>query len=45
MGGPREFRGLVEWGWGRNILIETRGWDGGVEVWDIAHSESGLGGE
>ena len=38
-GGPREFRGLVEWG--GDILVETEGQRG---VWDMEQSEGRPGG-
>jgi hypothetical protein len=42
MGGPREFRGQVGWGWGcrgGDILVET-----GEEVWDVEQAVSVLEG-
>jgi hypothetical protein len=42
-GGPKEFRGLMQWGWG----VETSSWrqGAGEEVWGEELSEGGPGGE
>ena len=36
-GGPREFRGQMEWGVGTSMWIQG----GGEEVWDMEQSEGG----